>query len=188
MINSFIKQINQQTKRIKTTFYKLAFETWSWSQMQSTSRYRELIVMDAVHNKQPKKLQQSRQFILCMISRFVLEFMMLQAVLHEFFSYQFRKRHTLFSYALYQCNSSVNMCMRQTTKNHKQLFFEAFVRVIKMIFYQIALKIIFFVMDTSVIDFIFNLYHLESFYSQEKIRVACKCTVFQYYKSFIFFE
>ena len=91
MINSYIKQINQQTKRIKTTFYKLAFETWSWSQMQSTSRYRELIVMDAVHNKQPKKLQQSRQFILCMISRFVLEFMMLQAVLHEFFPTSFER-------------------------------------------------------------------------------------------------
>lgn len=42
--------------------------------MQSTSRYRELIVMDAVHNKQPKRLQQSIQFIRCMISMFFLTF------------------------------------------------------------------------------------------------------------------
>ena len=107
----------------------LKSKTLSLSQLQFTSRYRELIVMDTVYNEQPKRLQRSRQFILCMIllSSIIhsIQFLMHEAVRNSFYE----------THIIFLCIIRQLLCIKYVyeagNKNHRRNYFRAFVRVIK---------------------------------------------------------
>ena len=111
------------------SFLKLESKTLSLSQLQFTSRYRELIVMDTVYNEQPKRLQRSRQFILCMIllSSIIhsIQFLMHEAVRNSFYE----------THIIFLCIIRQLLCIKYVyeagNKNHRRNYFRAFVRVIK---------------------------------------------------------